>query len=837
MLKDNQYIVEAFEKNFSGCKNKKIVLYGKGPFTKLIIDIFEDYNIIGIMDRDIKSGFIYNKPILSYAEVIEQDADIIIVVARPNSIEDIFRRIHKFCSINHIRLYGINGDNLFDRFRFESELDEDIIYTFEKSFSRCKNKRIVLYGKGPRTGLIVEAFPQYNIVGIMDKKIKEGYCYGKRILSIEGVLENKVDIIISVTRPWSTEHVYNRIGQFCAYNHILLYDVEGNNLFEKFGEIKEEVERDPYFDISEKDLKNQIRNHDIISFDVFDTLIMRKTLIPTDVFYIVEEKAREKGIIISSFGKIRQRAEADIIQNNPNIYDIYNKIQELTDISDADKEWLIQQEISVEKSVIISRDKMVDILKFAIAEQKRICLISDMYLPECILKEILEKLGIVGYEKLLVSCDYNVAKWNGIFDIFKRQFVGNSYLHIGDNPIADGECAARYGIDSFIIKKAIDMLDISSYSVIRNYLRTVNERSLIGLFTARAFNNPFALNHTDGRLLVDEIKDFGYLFLGGLITDFVLWFIRKMKVVNYDAVLFASRDGFLIEKLYRLYREHKQAQNLPRGIYFYTSRRILINSFMETEEDIRWMMSLPYEYAPDSMLIDTFGFSSEEIVPYSEEKFPDKIEYGMANKEAIFRKSKEIRENYFKYLVKTGLKTEKNYAFLDLVSSGTCQLFLERLKELNISFYYMCFYSCGDPVREALVHDEHSTIKIDNGNNYTNYLKDNNTHKEYCFLETVMTSEQPSLANVEGEGELIFGKEVRSELELNYIHQIHEAIENYYLDFIRNLYIDTIEMDQCVADKLYSLKNLKYTNEQCSIFNDFFLFEDLVQGKIKLVRH
>ena len=109
--------------------------------------------------------------------------------------EDIFRRIHKFCSINHIRLYGINGDNLFDRFRFESELDEDIIYTFEKSFSRCKNKRIVLYGKGPRTGLIVEAFPQYNIVGIMDKKIKEGYCYGKRILSIEGVLENKVDII------------------------------------------------------------------------------------------------------------------------------------------------------------------------------------------------------------------------------------------------------------------------------------------------------------------------------------------------------------------------------------------------------------------------------------------------------------------------------------------------------------------------------------------------------------------------------------------------------------------------------------------------------------------
>ncbi|PNV62610.1 hypothetical protein C0033_08615 [Clostridium sp. chh4-2] len=836
MLTDNQYVKESLEKNFSLCKNKRIVLYGKGPFTKLVLDVAQEYNIVGIMDRDLKSGFKYGKPILSYKEVAEQKIDLIVVVSRPNSLEAVFKRIHSFCSVNHIQLYGISGENLFSKFKMVQFTDENIIYTFQKNFSSCKDKKIVLYGKGPRTRIIVEAFPDYNIIGIMDKTVKEGMYYGRKILSVEDVIELKADIIISVTRPQSTVHVYNRIGQLCSYNHILLYDVEGNNLFETMGDIEEEVEDNPYFNVSEEALKEEIKKHDVISFDVFDTLIMRKVLIPTDVFYIVEDRASKQGINIPKFRDIRKRAEADIIHNNPNIYDIYNRLQELTNISDQERKILLELEISVEKGVLIRRDKMVDIMKYAVNLGKKVCLISDMYLPERIMSEILEELEITGYERLYISCDYNIAKHNGIFEVFKRQIYGKSYLHIGDNPAADGECAARYGIDSFNIKKAIDMLDLSSYSAIRGYLTNVNERSLAGLFIAEAFNNPFVLYHTSGRLEVENIEKFGYLFFGGLITDFVLWIIKRMKASRYEAILFAARDGYLMEKLYRYYKKVKEEENLPQGIYFQTSRRVLINASMESDEDIRWLMSLPYAYSPDKMLKDKFGFSDEEIIAYKEE-FSDKIEYGLANREKIFQRSKEIRNNYFKYIGIIGIDRQKKYAFLDLVSSGTCQLFLERMNLFEFDSYYLSFYSGSDLKRNKLLHRERSYIKLTEGNDYIDYLKENNTYKDYWLLETVMTSEQPSLSNVDEKGEIVLEEEKRSTQELKFIHDMHEAIECFFDAYIKNLYIDTIDIDQIVPDKLFGFKNLKYTNEHCAIFDDFSLFEDLGQGRLAIIRH
>ena len=837
MLTDNRYILESFEKNFSDCKNKKIVLYGKGPFTKLILDIVKGYNIVGIMDRDIKDGTIYNMPVLSYKEIIEQDVELIIVVSRPSSLEYVFRRIQTFCSMNHIGLYAISGENLFTKFRTEGTDDEDVVTIFKRNFSECKNKRIVLYGKGPRTRIILENLSDYNIIGIMDRNLKEGGVYGKKILSYDEVLEKKADMIISVTRSWSTPHVYNRIGTFCEYNHIMLYDIDGNNLFETMGKVCEEVEPDPYFNISEKSLKQQILLHDVISFDVFDTLVMRKTLIPTDVFYIIEERAKNHGICIHNYHDLRKKAEADIIQKNPNIYNIYDHLQELVNMSDKDKEWLLQEEIKVEKEVLIQRTKMVEMMEFAIANGKRVCLISDMYLPETILRSILDGLNIKGYEKLYVSCDYNIAKWNGIFEVFKRQIKGRSYLHIGDNPIADGDCAKQFGINSFCIKKALDLLDISSYASIRSYLRTVNERSLIGLFIAEAFNNPFVLYHTDGRIEVEDLQKYGYLFIGALITDFVLWAVKQLKTSGCKKVLFAARDGFLIKKLYDQYCKIYQISNMPQSLYFYTSRHVLINASMETEEDIRFLMELPYRYSPDQMLINKFGFSKEEILLYDEQKFKDKVEYGLAHKELIFKRSKELKEKYKKYIALEELNSEDIYAFFDLVASGTCQYYLERMDMLNLRAYYLCYYSGGNPVRDRLVHNERSYIKLIKNGDYTDYIQENNTHQDYWLLETIMTSEEPSLIDVTEAGKPILGSEARNEEELEFVRSMHKAIERFFEEYIRNLYIDSSEIAQVIPDKLYGFKNLKYTYEHCPELDQFALFEDLGQGVLYINRH
>lgn len=162
-----------------------------------------------------------------------------------------------------------------------------VVRSFIEHFSCYKDKKIVIYGKGPKTKQILDACPDYNIEGLMDGALKGGYIHNKKILSPDEVAVIKPDIVVVVAKVESTAIVYQRIGKFCYDHAIPLYGINGKNLHEYYGVGEFHSINSPYFLKSEEELKAQIRSHEIISFDIFDTLIMRKTFNPLDVFEIV----------------------------------------------------------------------------------------------------------------------------------------------------------------------------------------------------------------------------------------------------------------------------------------------------------------------------------------------------------------------------------------------------------------------------------------------------------------------------------------------------------------------------------------------------------------------
>ena len=84
---------------------------------------------------------------------------------------------------------------------------------------------------------------------------------------------------------------------------------------------------------SKTELMEIIGRYDVVSFDIFDTLIMRKTLTPEDIFRIVENKIKNNNAGLDYFGN-RQRAILENPIPNPNIYQIYDKFAELTGITE-----------------------------------------------------------------------------------------------------------------------------------------------------------------------------------------------------------------------------------------------------------------------------------------------------------------------------------------------------------------------------------------------------------------------------------------------------------------------------------------------------------------------
>lgn len=833
MLTDSQYVPESFENNFSGCKNKKIVLYGKGPFTQLVLDSAVGFHIIGIMDRDITEGTIYGKPVMSYCQAAE--ADMMIVISRPESMKPIFERISDFCSSNHILLYGIDGENLFDKFKTDRTRDLSC-YMFEKNFSLFKNKKIVLYGKGPRTRAIVEAFPEYNIIGLMDREEKEGYYYGKFILSYEEIQQQGVDIIISVTREQTTPHVFNRIKTFCSRNHVLLYDLDGDNLFSKYSGTEEYIEYDSYFEMNGQMLEREILSHDIISFDIFDTLMMRKTLLPSDVFTIVAARAEKEMLNVSGFIEHRKRAERESVVNHANIYDIYNNLQSLTGISEEVKRRLLELEIEVEKGVLFPRTEMVRIFKFALEHDRRVCLTSDMYLTEEILRNILDGVGITGYERLFVSCDYNVSKGSGLFEIVKRQMKGTKYLHIGDNRNADGRCAAGYGIDTFIIKKALDMLDISSYFRIRQLTETYSDRSVVGLLISKIFNDPFALYHSGGKPKVADSYLYGYLFIAPAVAKFMEWFVSEVKKGGYENVLFSARDGYMIHSLYGLYRKIACLEQLPDGIYFPTSRLLNKSASRLTEEDIIYSAEQPRSYSPEHMLKRKFKLEDGEILTFDELHYKDVTEYALAHKEKIFKRSSEIRTYYIKYMEGLGIDFKKRYAIFDFVSSGTSLYDLTRIASFDITGLYVCFYDVGDDKRKQLPIKSMIDDNYPQNNSYTSFKKKSYFFENYVFLESIFSSPETSVEGITKDCELIYGEEHRSQQELRFMENCQAAVRDFFTDYMENLFLDENALSFNLVDEIFRLRELRFTDETCEELDVFSVFEDLGYGKLYFSR-
>ncbi|MGQ8873599.1 hypothetical protein [Paenibacillus sp. TSA_86.1] len=697
-----------------------------------------------------------------------------------------------------------------------------VLKSFKENFEKYKNKKIVLYGTSIISQFIMSEYADYNILGFLDGQKNYGYAFGKRIYSYEELEEIQPNIIIIAADKKNIRLIYDRICYFCYTNHISLYAVDGRNLFTSFDYNGYTEKQLRYSELNEDDLRSRIDANNTICFDIYDVLLMRKTLTNEDMLTIVEDKLRRRGIEIPDYIKMRQLAQSEITQANYTIDDIYINLINLTGVSDKTAMLARSIELEVEESITCSRDKMKELLLYAVKRKKQVVLKVDTYLTKEFIEKVLQKHEINPYVNIFLS-DHE-------FEIeLENNEEMSTCLYIG----ADAEKAKMYRthntVETFIIKSAQDMFEISTYRNLQHSLQSVNERSMAGLLISKVFNNPFSLYHADSRPEIQNTYDFGYSFVAPLITKYVLWIIEEMKTDSYDDILFAARDGYIVHKLYKLGLESMKI-DIPVGTYFQTSRTLCTIVSTMDEEDIRWVADIPHAYAPELMLQRRFNLNPEDIEPYHEETYKDIVSYALHHKDVIYRNSEIVRKRYLEYMDDLGLSSDKRYAFVDFVSSGTCQRLLNKIIPFEIKGLYFCRYNKNDEAK-LMLPVESLFESIAEHNIYCSY-----SYEQYLMLETMMTSLLPSIASMKSGGEFIYGHEARSQEELQYVEDIHRAIEDYFKDFVGNLYIQNVEINKYVVDTILSYHQLKYTNEHCSIFDNLRLMEDFGQWDMTLSR-
>lgn len=202
-------------------------------------------------------------------------------------------------------------------------------------------------------------------------------------------------------------------------------------------------------------LKRLIDEHEAVSFDIFDTLVMRNVYFNHDVFRIVAERYKKEA---PDFFTERVKAERELsVDEYPYMEQIYDRVSQRCGLCNELKDEIMRFEVSVERQVIVARKEVVEVFNYCKNAGKRLFIVSDMYIHKEELEDIINRLGIVGYDKIFVSCEYKTSKPQRLFEAYLKEVEAKSLLHVGDSYACDIAPAEKLGINTFRLMTAAEI--------------------------------------------------------------------------------------------------------------------------------------------------------------------------------------------------------------------------------------------------------------------------------------------------------------------------------------------------------------------------------------------
>ena len=565
---------------------------------------------------------------------------------------------------------------------------------------------------------------------------------------------------------------------------------------------------------------DELMQYDIITFDIFDTLISRKTISPSTIFDILEKNV-EKKYKIENFKALRQNAEYNVrVEKNfigdCSIDEIYSNLEKTISLEKKEIEKIKEMEIELEIKFAIPKRDMLEIFNHLVDNNKKIILISDMYLTSEIIEKMLNKCGYKGWNKLLVSSEVGLRKDNGtIWDYYFNDIAKDKKtIHVGDNEQSDVQQLCDLGKPFYHVMQAKKMFQLSDYSIYTNNncnILTTNDKIVQGLIINNClYNSPF--KKTDEEI-INNFHDFGYSIFGPIFIKYMNFLQKNMIENKYNKILFLAREGYYLQKIYKKYCSIFNQKEI-KNYYFYTSRRATSVACIENKEDAKQILSTGYEGNLRNLFKNRLGIEDKNIddifVKTSEnmDKINETLENIYGNHKKQFEQEKK---EYLKYCKKYISKQEK-IAISDLGYSGTIQYYLMKLLDKKMDGYYFTLsdnlkpekiggkcYGCFDSKKENI---------------------EKNIFLFSMILETFLTAPYGQLIKMEKDKPVYRDENIDEELIKN-LDEIYEGI----IDFMND-----------ISGISENILDFEISNEFiCSNFSSLVYVDEVLSQKIKKI--
>jgi FMN phosphatase YigB (HAD superfamily) len=290
----------------------------------------------------------------------------------------------------------------------------------------------------------------------------------------------------------------------------------------------------------------------IVSFDIFDTAIVRKCQSPRDVFLFLADHApfRGKGSA-EHFAQLRQQAEntartrvhAQTGSGEATLQEIHTELAKLAGFDASLVPQMVAAEEAIELSLCITHPFIHQIYRRAHANGKTVWFVSDSYHNAAFLRRLIAACGYDNpNDRVVSSCDERCSKGSGqlLPKLLKASNVNPAhFVHMGDNMNSDCALPSRQGING-VWHPLAGSPEGAAPSASREHAIA----SGLAMWGARTFEpaRPFWWR-------------FGFSVAGPLLVGFSWWLQEKMREDGVKRAYFMLRDGDVLKRVYDVLTE------------------------------------------------------------------------------------------------------------------------------------------------------------------------------------------------------------------------------------------------------------------------------------------
>ncbi len=457
----------------------------------------------------------------------------------------------------------------------------------------------------------------------------------------------------------------------------------------------------------------------LYSYDIFDTLIARKVVDPVGIFYYVKDKMNTivydyPEYLVANFPEIRHDAESNIreyynrtiIERNDirceiSLDEIYDRIKVMYNLTNEATAALKKLEIEAELDNVLPITENIEKLQEHHKNGDEIVLISDMYLPEEIIKQMLAKADpdLVNYDLYLSSTlGYQKSRKTLYLEVYKKygvEYNFEKWIHTGDNEHSDIKMARSLNIETNRCYK----LNFNEYEL--DLIKSIGtyDAYLIAGAMAR-----FRKNHP-------TIKaQFVYSYVSLLFVPYVYWAIHDSKESNYENIYFISRDGHNLKKIADKINELEDLKLNMK--YIYASRKTWrVPSFIDHIDIDFWgsghgnfsdvsnfknlLKALTMTEKAFNEVFPQLRYLKKQnkITPKERWALVKIFEESLEYKDYLLKKAAELRKSTCGYLAQE-MDINQNFSIIEYWGRGYTQENFTRLwhsvtgKEEPVVFYY-----------------------------------------------------------------------------------------------------------------------------------------------------